>query len=87
MEEEVKNLLLGSGQSQIVLKGQVYLTDEVDNEEPIIANVVALCNGDVYIYDNSDINGDGIVTLVWKFSDLDDEIQEDVLNALKKTLS
>lgn len=87
MENQVKNLILGTGNDQIILNHQVYLTDEVEGEEPIIANVVALCEGDVYIYDNHDIDSNGMVTLVWKYGDLDDEIQEDVLNELKATLS
>ena len=86
MENEVKKLISGSGADQIVLDHPVYLTDEVEGEEPIIANVVALYQGSIYIYDNHDIDENGVVTLVWKYGDLDDEIQEDVLNELKDTL-
>jgi len=87
MENQVKSLISSSGSDQIVLDHPVYLTDEVEDEEPIIANVVALYQGSVYIYDNHDIDENGVVTLVWKYGDLDDEIQEDVLNELKDTLS
>ena len=89
MENEIIELMQSNGFDKIKLLTLVDLSNEfcADLEEyPIVANVVEIKNGEVYIYDESDEVKNGVIEPIYKLSDLSKGVAEDVKLSVVDTL-
>ena len=89
MEQEIIKLMRGYGYDKIKLVVLIDLGDEFDADlelYPIVADVVEIRAGEVYIYDEADEDENGEIAPMYKLTKLSDDIQKEVKWALVETL-
>lgn len=73
MEKKIKELLEKKGLTRVKLLSLIDLGNALDadlEEYPIVADVVEIRDGDVYIYDEADEDENGVVEPIFKVSEL-----------------
>lgn len=73
MEKKIKELLEKKGLTRVKLLSLIDLGNALDadlEEYPIVADVVEIRDGDVYIYDEADEDENGVIEPIFKVSEL-----------------
>ena len=73
MEKKIKELLEKNGLTKVKLLSLIDLGNALDadlEEYPIVADIVEIRDGDVYIYDEADEDENGVVEPIFKVSEL-----------------
>ena len=73
MEKKIKELLEKKGLTRVKLLSLIDLGNALDadlEEYPIVADIVEIRDGDVYIYDEADEDENGVVEPIFKVSEL-----------------
>jgi len=90
--DEIKKLIRKSGSNKVKLLVLIDLGDGLDYDletYPIVADVMEIIDGDVFIYDECHEDENGIVDAMFKtnLGDLSQDIQKSAKFALEYTLS
>lgn len=73
MEKKIKELLEKNGLTKVKLLSLIDLGNALDadlEEYPIVADIVEIRDGDVYIYDEADEDENGVIEPIFKVSEL-----------------
>jgi len=83
--EKIKSILQSHSARMVNLPYLIDLASYTD-DECSVANTVEIINGILYCYDYRDIDFDDEIDPIYKIEDLPDNIQGDILTALKAKL-
>ena len=88
-ETEIKELFKVNEIRKLRLENLVDLGCEIDeggDDEPIVANVIEIKDGDILLYDERDTDEQGVINPVWNLKDLADRVKSGALWSMKETL-